>query len=111
MLRFYDPTRGTVRIGGIDVREIAPDGTMQDVLLSDTSGPLRHATYTARQARLVAVVMVATMLIWMALQWVGGQLGWPSRWVFLFDLAALAAFVWSLVVTVGIWRARRRTRM
>jgi len=27
--------------------------------------------------------------------------------VFLFDLAALAAFVWALVVTTRIWRARR----
>ncbi|MBM9594109.1 DUF5337 domain-containing protein [Roseitranquillus sediminis] len=65
----------------------------------------------ARQGRLVALVIVVTMLAWLGLQWLGGRMGWPARWVFLFDLAALAAFVWSLIVTVGIWRQRRRERM
>ncbi len=39
------------------------------------------------------------MVLWMAAQWLGGQLGWESRFVFLFDFAALAAFAWSLIVT------------
>ena len=30
-----------------------------------------------------------------------------ERFVFLFDLAAIAAFVWALVVTYQIWRGRR----
>ena len=47
----------------------------------------------------------ATMVLWMAAQWLGGQLGWEARYVFLFDLAALAAFLWALVVTYRIWRA------
>lgn len=60
-----------------------------------------------RKARLVAIVLVATMLGWMALQWLGRELDWPARFVFLFDLAALAGFIWALVVTYQIWRARR----
>ncbi|MEM8554997.1 MAG: DUF5337 domain-containing protein [Pseudomonadota bacterium] len=60
----------------------------------------------ARKARLVALVMVGTMVIWMAAQLLGGALGLPSRFVFLFDFAALAAFIWSLVVTYQLWRAR-----
>ena len=60
-----------------------------------------------RQGRLVAIVLVATMAIWLALQALGGALGWPARWVFLFDLAALAAFGWALIVTAALWRGRK----
>lgn len=59
------------------------------------------------QARLAATVMAVTMLLWMAAQWLGGQMGWEARFVFLFDFAALAAFFWALVVTWRIWRHRR----
>ena len=62
---------------------------------------------TARQARLVAFVIAGTMLLWMGAQWVGSEMGWDNRFVFLFDFAALAAFFWALVVTYQIWRARR----
>lgn len=61
----------------------------------------------AAQARLVAFVLVGTMALWLGLQWVGGQLGWDTRYAVLFDLAALAAFLWALVVTYQIWRGRR----
>jgi hypothetical protein len=61
----------------------------------------------ARQARLVAIVLAATMVLWMGAQWVGSQQGWETRFVFLFDLLALAAFVWALVVTMQLWRGRR----
>ena len=59
------------------------------------------------QARLVALVIAVTMLAWMAAQWLGGKLGLPARYVFLFDFAAIAAFVWALAVTFQIWRGRR----
>ncbi len=61
----------------------------------------------ARQARLVAVVIAVTMLLWMGVQVVGGEMGWDTRYVFLFDFAALAAFLWALVVTYQIWRGRQ----
>ena len=70
------------------------DGTDQDRALS-------------RQARMVAVVIAGTMLIWMAAQWLGGEMGLAARFVFLFDLAALAAFIWAFFVTYQIWRKRR----
>ena len=60
-----------------------------------------------RQARLVAIVLAATMVLWMGAQWLGGKLGLEARFVFLFDLAAIAAFVWAMVVTYQIWRGRR----
>ena len=61
----------------------------------------------ARKARLAALVIVVTMLGWMAAQWLGGRLGLEARYAFLFDFAALAAFVWALAVTWQVWRARR----
>jgi hypothetical protein len=64
----------------------------------------------AKQARLVAVVLVCAMVLWMGAQWLGGAVGLPTRFVFLFDLAALAAFFWALVVTFQLWRKRRDSR-
>ncbi|KMW57842.1 hypothetical protein AIOL_002810 [Candidatus Rhodobacter oscarellae] len=63
----------------------------------------------ARQGRLVALVIAATMVLWIGAQWLGSAMGWQSRFAFLFDLAALAAFFWALVVTYQIWRKRRET--
>ena len=64
-------------------------------------------TEIVAQARQAAVVIAATMVVWIGAQWLGGQLGWQARFVFLFDLAALAAFVWAIYVTFRIWRMRR----
>ncbi|MBS3981759.1 MAG: DUF5337 domain-containing protein [Rhodobacteraceae bacterium] len=61
----------------------------------------------ARQARLVGIVLAVTIVLWMGAQWLGGELGLEVRYVFLFDLLAIAAFVWALVVTYQIWRGRR----
>lgn len=61
----------------------------------------------ARQVRLVAIVLAGTMLVWMGAQVLGGQLGLETRFAFLFDLLAIAGFVWALVVTYQIWRKSR----
>lgn len=61
----------------------------------------------AAKVRLVAIVLVGTMVLWMGAQFLGGKLGLETRFVFLFDLAAIAGFVWALVVTFQIWRGRR----
>jgi hypothetical protein len=72
-----------------------------------TRAPTPQDRRLAAQARMVALVLAATMILWMGAQWLGGQMGWDTRFVFLFDLAALAAFFWALVVTYQIWRKRR----
>lgn len=61
----------------------------------------------AKQARLAAIVIAATMLLWLGAQAVGAHFNWEARYAFLFDLAALAAFVWALVVIYQIWRSGR----
>lgn len=69
--------------------------------------PVPQGDGQARKARLAAIVMAATMILWMGAQVVGGEMGWPVKLTLLFDLAALAGFIWSLAVTYQIWRARR----
>ncbi len=69
--------------------------------------PGRQNRAQARQARLVAIVMIATFALWMAAQWAGPRLGLPNRYVFLVDFAALAAFLWAFIVTYQIWRKRQ----
>ena len=61
-----------------------------------------------RLARQISIVIAGTMILWMAAQWLGGSLGLPSEYVFLFDLFALAGFLWALIVTWQLWRKTRR---
>ncbi|MXQ07769.1 hypothetical protein GQ651_07910 [Alphaproteobacteria bacterium GH1-50] len=61
----------------------------------------------ARQARVVSIVIALTMILWMLAQYLGREMGLPDRFVFLFDLFALAGFLWALIVTWQIWRKRR----
>lgn len=73
--------------------------------------PLNDADHQiARQARIAALVMAGTVVLWMGAQALGGALGWPARYAFLFDFAALAGLFWALVVTYQIWRKRRTAR-
>jgi Family of unknown function (DUF5337) len=70
-------------------------------------GPDPSELRRARKARLVGIVLAATMMLWLGAQWLGGQMGWETRYVFLFDFAAIAAFIWAMVVTYQIWRGRQ----
>jgi hypothetical protein len=47
------------------------------------------------------------MVVWMGGSWIGGTLGLETRYAFLFDFAALAAFLWALIVLYKAWRARQ----
>ena len=68
---------------------------------------IERARARAAKMRLVGSVIALTALVWLGAQWLGGKLGWEARYVFLFDFAAIAALVWSLVVTFQIWRESR----
>lgn len=61
----------------------------------------------AKKGRTVALVIAGAMILWLAAQWLGGQLGLPGRYALLFDFAAIAALIWALVVTMQIRRERR----
>ena len=57
---------------------------------------------------MVAIVIAVTMVLWMGAQWLGDRFGLEARYVLLFDLAAMAAFFWALVVTWRIWQRQKR---
>ena len=62
----------------------------------------------ARTGRMVALIIAFTMCLWLAMQWLGPRLGLDPSYAFLFDLAALAALFWSLVVIARMWRQQNR---
>ena len=60
------------------------------------------------QIRMAAVVAIATMIVWLALSWLGGAAGLEARYAFLLDFAAMAAFAFVIVVALRAWRKERR---
>ena len=64
----------------------------------------------AAKGRLVSLVIVGTMLLWLASLWIAPKLGLPGRYAFLFDFAALAALFWTFIVSWQIKRARKAMR-
>jgi hypothetical protein len=60
----------------------------------------------ARRGRVVALVIAGSMILWVSAQWLGGQLGLPPRFAFLFDFAALAALIWAMYNIYQMRRAR-----
>lgn len=73
--------------------------------MTDKNDKLAHA----RQARLAAIIIAATGIAWLGAVNFGGPLGLPIKYAVLFDLAALAAFFFALVILFRIWRTRKRT--
>ena len=61
----------------------------------------------ARQGRVVSLVIAGTMLFWIAVQWLGPEIGLTMRYAFLIDLGVLAAFFWALLVSFQLWRKRQ----
>lgn len=61
----------------------------------------------ARKGQTVGLVIAGTMLVWLAANWLGPQLGLPGRFALLIDFAALAALFWAMVVIYQIWQARQ----
>ena len=60
-----------------------------------------------RAGRVVSLVIAGAMILWLAAQWLGPQLGLPGRYALLIDFAAIGALVWALVVTLQLWRKRQ----
>ena len=56
---------------------------------------------------MAALVIAIAMTLWILAQWLGPKIGIEGRYAFLVDFAALAAFAWAFIVTIGVWRARR----
>ncbi|MDR9394193.1 DUF5337 domain-containing protein [Roseovarius sp. SYSU LYC5161] len=60
-----------------------------------------------RKGRFTAIVIAGTGVFWILATLIGGELELSNRIRALFDMLALAGFIWALVLTYQIWRARR----
>ncbi|RYH03276.1 hypothetical protein EU805_06015 [Salipiger sp. IMCC34102] len=67
----------------------------------------QHTEETARQGRIAAIVIAAGGVLAILAPWLVAVTGLPPRFEILFYLISLAAFIWSLVVTVRIWQKTR----
>ena len=61
----------------------------------------------ARKGRFTAKVIAGTALLWILVTLIGAEMGWSNRTRALFDLFALAGFVWALILIYQIWRLRQ----
>lgn len=67
-------------------------------------------TELARKGRMAAIVIAATAVFWILATLLGAQLGLTQRVRALFDLVALAGFVWAIWMIFQIWRLRQSDR-
>ncbi|MCP5074370.1 MAG: DUF5337 domain-containing protein [Rhodobacteraceae bacterium] len=63
-----------------------------------------------KQARIAAIVICSTVVLWLGANWLIVQIGLPTRYGFLLDFTALAAFVWALIVLFWVWRSSQQSR-
>ncbi|MFU1476549.1 DUF5337 domain-containing protein [Roseovarius sp. C7] len=61
----------------------------------------------SRMGRQVALIIAATAVFWVVALWIGGQVGLSQRMLALFDLIAVAGFVFAFWKIYQIWRLRR----
>ncbi|WP_297774790.1 DUF5337 domain-containing protein [uncultured Roseovarius sp.] len=61
----------------------------------------------ARKGRFTALVIAGTAVFWVLATFIGGEMGLSQRVRALFDLMALAGFIWAFVLIYQIWRARQ----
>ena len=71
------------------------------------STPSEQEKALGRQGRMIALVIAAVALFWMGAIALGSALDWSQRTRALFDLIALAGFIWAIWMIYGYWRARQ----
>ena len=62
----------------------------------------------ARKGRHISLVIAGTMVLWLAMTlFIGPAMGMPGRYALLFDLAALAGFIYAVINILQLWRMRQ----
>lgn len=61
----------------------------------------------ARKGRITALVIAGTAVFWILATLIGAWLDLSQRIRALFDMFALAGFIWAFVLIYQIWRARQ----
>ena len=67
-----------------------------------------HDDGTARQGRMIALVIAGAGLLSVFAPQIVDALGLAPRFVILLTLISLAAFFWALVVTWRLWQKTRK---
>jgi Family of unknown function (DUF5337) len=75
---------------------------------TEVAGAPEQGPSEAAQGRMIALVVAAAGIGWIGVQWLGGQMGWPPKYILLVDLTAAAAFLWAMVAALRIWRRRQK---
>ncbi|MFW2541744.1 DUF5337 domain-containing protein [Primorskyibacter sp. 2E107] len=60
-----------------------------------------------KTGRKIALLIAGTGVAWIVINAIGAAMGWTTRTLALFDLAAVAAFGWAIWMIYGLWRSRR----
>ncbi|MFW2586869.1 DUF5337 domain-containing protein [Sagittula sp. SSi028] len=60
-----------------------------------------------RRGRKVALTIAGVGIFWIVITALGQALGWSQSLRALFDLVALAGFIWAIWMIYGLWRARQ----
>lgn len=64
----------------------------------------------AAKSRQISLVIAGTMVLWIAVLFMGRQLGLPGRYALLFDFAALAALIYAGFNILQLRRMRRDSK-
>ena len=67
----------------------------------------KHNHETARQGRIAAVVIALAGVLAMLAPWIVAQTGIAPKFEILMYFVSMAAFIWSLAVTLKIWQKTR----
>ena len=64
----------------------------------------------ARMGRQAGLTIAGTGVFWILSTLIGGWIGLSNRILALFDLVALAGFIWALWMIFQIWRLRQNNQ-
>ena len=64
----------------------------------------------ARMGRQAALMIAGTGVFWILSTFIGGRMGLSNRTLALFDLVALAGFIWAFWMIFQIWRVRQNNQ-
>lgn len=62
-----------------------------------------------KQMRLAGGVIAIAILVWLLFNLIGQRMGWSVKLALFVDFATIGAMVWSLLVTLRVWRRRADT--
>lgn len=72
------------------------------------SGDAGEDAARAAKGRRLAIIMVATAFIFMGVEFAGATYGWSNQTMGLLELGIAAVFVWVMIETYRLWRARQQ---